>query len=404
MSSVSLGRETLKRARSELEENGNLTFPTGGSATELIDAVIRAMDEVVDAHAGEEDGILPPHAMEDAILGAVGGTSHAFDTMLGTLAQWGEALRESRRRERKLPRSSTHAAALALLSWPQLEPPEFVKVVTRSPRVGIEAYAVDARSAAAAVRECHTSIHLSGTLAPIEEYRVTLGLPEGSRTVSIPSPFPPENRRSYYDPDVTSRQAALAEDETRLPQMVERLGTVLASLPVRTAVFFPSFALLDKALAAGLRSVLPAGVVIEEREQSTADLWRAIDGFKRGERDAVLVGVAGGRIAEGIDFPDDELEAVVLFGLPFPRPTARREALRRFLDATTGRGWEYTVVAPTRRAIAQAIGRMIRSDKDRGLVIVLDHRATDFPDVLTELAPLPADLPELTRAFYARPA
>jgi DNA excision repair protein ERCC-2 len=324
--------------------------------------------------------------------------------MVGTLAQWGEALREARRRERQLPRSSTHAAALALLAWPQLEPPEFVKVVTRTPRVGVEAYAVDARNAAAAVNECHSSVHLSGTLAPLEEYRVALGLPSGARTLSIPSPFPLENRRAFYDPEVTSRQAVLEEDESALPEMIARLGEVLAALPVRTAVFFPSYALLEKALSAGLRSVLPAEAVIEEREQSTADLWRAIEGFKRGERDAVLVGVASGRIAEGIDFPDDELEAVVLFGLPFPRPTARREALRRFLDATTGRGWEYTVVAPTRRAIAQSIGRMIRSGKDRGLVIVLDRRAPDFPEVLPELTPLPPDLAEIARSFYARPA
>ena len=127
-------------------------------------------------------------------------------------------------------------------------------------------------------------------------------------------------------------------------------------------------------LAAGLQSALPPSAVIETRRSPMGDLWRSIEGFKRGSPEGVLLGVTGGRIAEGVDFPDEELEAVVVVGIPYPRPTAKREALRRFLDATTGRGWEYVVEAPAQRAMLQAFGRMIRSENDRGIGIVLDRR------------------------------
>src|SRR5208282_639424 len=109
--------------------------------------------------------------------------------------------------------------------------------------------------------------------------------------------------------------------------------------------------------------------------------------------------VAGGRLAEGIDYPDEELEAVVMVGIPYPKPTAKRTALRQFLDATTGRGWEYTVEAPAARAIVQACGRMIRSENDRGLAIILDKRAPTFARWLPGLEPI-GDLAATTRTFY----
>ncbi|EQD49313.1 DNA helicase, partial [mine drainage metagenome] len=124
-----------------------------------------------------------------------------------------------------------------------------------------------------------------------------------------------------------------------------------------------------------------------------------IEGWKRDPEGSVLLGVTGGRLAEGIDYPDEELEAVVIVGIPYPKPTARAEALRRFLDATTGKGWEYTVEAPAARAILQACGRMIRSEHDRGLAIILDKRAPSFARWLPGLEPI-GDLGATTRAFY----
>ena len=131
----------------------------------------------------------------------------------------------------------------------------------------------------------------------------------------------------------------------------------------------------------------------------TGDLWRSIEGWKRDPEGTVLLGVAGGRLAEGIDYPDEELEAVVMVGIPYPKPTAKRSALREFLDATTGRGWEYTVEAPAARSIVQACGRMIRSENDRGLAIILDKRAPTFAKWLPGLEPI-HDLGATTRNFY----
>jgi len=347
----------------------------------------------------EDDAVLPPSVFEDALLTALGGTTHRLDTWLGALATWGENLREERRLERHLPRSWAHTVALTLLSWPQLEPPAYVKVATRTPRPALEAYALDASMPAQGILECHTSIHLSGTLAPLEEYRDALGLGADARLLEVPSHFPPENRRYLYDPTVTTRFEDLRQDPHAVARLADRLVEVLSCLPVKTAVFFPSFDLLQRVLDAGLQTALPGNVFVEFSKMPTGDLWRSIEGWKRDPEGTVLLGVAGGRLAEGIDYPDEELEAVVMVGIPYPKPTAKRAALREFLDSTTGRGWEYTVEAPAARAIVQACGRMIRSENDRGLAIILDKRAPAFAKWLPGLEPI-HDLAATTRSFY----
>ena len=207
----------------------------------------------------------------------------------------------------------------------------------------------------------------------------------------------------FFDPNVSTRYEELRADPGAIGDIADRLAEVLLNLPVKTAVFFPSFDLMERVLAAGLAGALPPTAVIESRRLPMGDLWRSIEGLKKEPGGGVLLGVTGGRIAEGVDFPDDELEAVVVVGIPYPRPSAKREALRAYLDSTVGHGWEYAVEAPAQRAILQALGRMIRSENDRGIGIILDRRAASFASALPGLAPV-GDLGATARAFYGRRA
>ena len=94
----------------------------------------------------------------------------------------------------------------------------------------------------------------------------------------------------------------------------------------------------------------------------------------------MLFSVMGGRISEGIDFPDKELQLAVIIGLPYPQPTAKQRALMHYYERKFRKGWEYTVKAPTRRKMLQAIGRLIRTETDVGAAVILDRRAKQFAD------------------------
>jgi DNA excision repair protein ERCC-2 len=403
LTTVSLPEESVRRARDEVAERGDFQLPNGPSATRFFDVVRAAIEELAHALARGDDGVLPNGVFEEALLGAIGGTAHRLDTWLGALATWGENLKDERRRERRLPRSWVHAVAITLLSWPKLEPPRYAKVVSRQPRPALEAIMLDATEAARPVLDCHLSVHLGATLVPLEEYRDSLGLGARSRLVDLPSYLPPENCRYLYDPASNAESEELREDPRAIPRLADRVGRVLESLPVKTAVLFPSFELMRQVLEAGLQSQLPPNPFVEYARMPSSDLWRPLDGWKSDPHASVLLGVTGGRLAEGIDHPEDEIGAVVLVGLPFPAPSAQRRALVEYLDRTLGHGTDYGVRAPTERAIRQAVGRMVRTPHDRGLVIVLDRRAPAFATALPGLEPI-SDLARLTREFYGRRA
>jgi DNA excision repair protein ERCC-2 len=128
---------------------------------------------------------------------------------------------------------------------------------------------------------------------------------------------------------------------------------------------------------------------VEERGMSQSALMELVSDFKeKGNENkggATLFSVIGGRISEGMDFPAEQLELAVIVGIPYPKPTARQRGLQRYYDLKFGKGWEYTVEAPTARKLLQSIGRLIRNETDRGVAVILDRRAIRFKRYINDL-------------------
>ncbi len=391
LSSSQLSVESLERAVREVGVQGGFTLAPGVDAADLLGRTIEAVKELSGSlPKGEGEALLPEGALEELLLGGRLSTSARWEDALHALAVWGDELRETKRRNHLIPRSYAYNCAVFLLGWRSIGPPSHVKVVSQEPAPALMLYALDASERAEPVQQVHLSVHMSGTLAPLEDYRDSLGLPSNSRLVVAPPAFPPEHRLLFASDKSTSRYQDL-EQEGGIELLKEEIVATVRALPVKTAVFFPSFGLLSRMLEEGVVSELEEigrKAVVEERGLSTEDLSRLVEGFKRSTEAKVLLGVCGGRISEGIDFPNEELGGVVLAGIPYPRPSARREALSRFLDRSIGNGWEHCYAAPARRAMMQALGRMIRSADDRGIGVLLDHRAGRFRSTIGPMEPM----------------
>jgi len=401
LQSLRLSSELLTAAERELVEFGDPELAPGTSAHDLLEALRSLLRDAIKEYVLDEDGLLPPRFLEDGLLAKLKLGGQALAGAVAALRAFGETIRAQRQQEGRLPRSYLYAVGLFLDVWGNLDDVHNARLILGGENPTFEAACLDASLAAEPLAGCAATVHMSGTLEPLPEYRDTLGLPGGTQLAVVPSPFPPEHRLMLYEPGCTTKYEELGRDPSLLPRLADRIIALCNGTQRSTLVVVPSFRLMEELLRLGVALRLHRPLLIEQPSLSQAELMGLVRRFRAQPGRTVLFAVYGGRLAEGLDYPDRALEVVVLVGLPYPKPTARQRALEHYCELRFGQGWDYAVKAPTIRRLLQAAGRLIRSETDRGVAVLLERRAPQlaahFPARRCEDA-----VGEL-RAFFSEP-
>ncbi len=370
-----LSVNTLKMAMDEVEQYLKGEEEITDFCTVMIDIISLMRKKYVDfsENGASNDGFIPPGKIEAAVRKhGLGRTD--MERFAERFMEYGEMIIDLKEKDGKLPRSHLKSVGVFLNSWMGLDG-RWAKLIVdetgKNPR--LEYYCLDASVAASVINEFHASIHMSGTLYPLEEYRDSLAL-EDSELISFPSPFPEKNRKIFYARDVSTRYQGL--NDRMLHSIGEKIVDICNSFEKNTAVFFPSHAVLSRFLRIGICHSIKRDTYVEGKGVKQSTLMRELEKFKR--KGGILLSVVGGRISEGMDFPSEELEMVILVGIPYPPPSAHQQALQKYYEKKFGNGWKYAFEAPTTRKLLQAIGRLIREKNDRGVAIILDERAVRF--------------------------
>ena len=383
LESAQLSEIGLKLAEKEIDEFGDPEIAEGTSLRDLVMMLEELLDKTVEEYLIDEDGIIPQTHIEEELMFRTHLTSRGITGLLGQAINFGEMVRDNRKLSGKLPRSYVHGTAGFLVFWHGLEEAEYVKLITKYESTkAFEAYCLDASLASKPVLECHTSIHMSGTLKPLDEYRDSIGLPKDARLADVPSPFPKENRLVLYLDDVTTKYEDIERDESMADRIGEYISRIVTEVPRSTIVFYPSYALMEKISKKTLRASRDRPLFHEQKAMGQGEFMRVVNDFKLSPGKALLHAISGGRVSEGMDFPGAEMELAIVAGIPYPKPTSKQRALQHFCEIRFGMGWEHAVKAPTARKLQQAIGRLIRSETDRGVAVILDKRAVQFKDTV----------------------
>jgi DNA excision repair protein ERCC-2 len=202
---------------------------------------------------------------------------------------------------------------------------------------------------------------MSGTLAPLEAYRDVVGLSADAEMARYPSPFPAENVLALVVKGVTTKETYRAQGMYK--KMAERIAEAAEATPANVGVFAASYKVLQGLLDAELAERVKKPLLMEARESSSSKNDRLIKDFKsRAERGgAVLLGVQGGRNSEGGDFPGDQMNAVIVVGIPYGKPTKRTEMMTKYYESQfPGKGKFYGYYLPAHRRMCQAAGRAHR--------------------------------------------
>lgn len=221
------------------------------------------------------------------------------------------------------------------------------------------------------INRCHSVVGLSATLSPYEFYRDLLGFDtERTSFTRVLDTFPEENRRVVIDSSVAT---SYKERPANLPRIAERLSEFADAVPGNTLALFPSYQFLGN--VASLMRCQKKRVLVQnpgdgdgQREDILDTLRSAIFG------DVLLLAVAGGVFAEGVDYPGDVLKAVAVVGPCLPGLSLEQQLLQAYYDERFERGFEYAFVVPGMTRVVQAAGRLIRSPHDRGVIALFDKR------------------------------
>ena len=228
------------------------------------------------------------------------------------------------------------------------------------------------------LRECldkgRAAVFFSATLLPMPYYKHLLG-EEEDYAVYAQAPFCQENRLLMLCRDVSSRytrrnRAEYEKIASYLREMThQKKGNYLA--------FFPSYRMMldvydifEEENQEEVECVLQkSGMQEREREEFLAR-------FEEGEKERSLLGfcVLGGIFSEGIDLKREALIGAAVIGTGLPQICTEREILRRYYDEKGMDGFAYAYRFPGMNKVLQAAGRVIRTQEDRGVVLLLDDR------------------------------
>jgi DNA excision repair protein ERCC-2 len=252
------------------------------------------------------------------------------------------------------------------------------------------------------------TVSMSATLSPPEFYRDLLGLdPDRTSVLRLASPFPRENRAILVAPHVDTTYAARGKGAPRIATLV---ADVARACPGNVLALFPSYRFLDD-----VRTHLPALAgrrVLRPSDRST-ELERngVLAAMKDRGAPVLLLAVSGGAFAEGVDYPGEMLQAVVVVSPALPMVRFEQERMRRYFEERFERGFEYAYVVPGMTRVVQSAGRLIRSGSDTGVVVLACRRFLQAPynrylpahwydEDPSELACI--EVGEATREFFER--
>lgn len=389
-------RAAMDLAEKEARENGDSEVHEGLTVTDIVGVLREVLGYAVKEYLIDDDGILPPYFLEDELMSRLGMTSVSIMRIVQALEDIGDSIAERKKQRRKLPRSYIGSMGRFMRAWLTGSEDCHVRLVLGGDNPCFQSYCMDPSGASDPLNECFASVHMSGTLEPIDAYIRDIGLDRAVPT-TLNGFFPRENLLTLYSDEVSMRY----EDrfiESNYARLRQLLYDTVNSVRVNTAVFFPSYQFMDRMLDDGVASDLGRDIYYERRDMPQEELMEVFDSFRTSEG-SVLFCVTGGRISEGLDFPDKSLELAVLIGIPYPKPTAKMRAMTRYYDAKFGDGRLYVSIIPASRKMRQSIGRLIRSETDRGVAVILDRRAASLRDISPMLC---GDIPAAVISFFSQ--
>lgn len=238
-----------------------------------------------------------------------------------------------------------------------------VKLFCVNPAVNLQAY----------LEYGYGTVFFSATLLPVRYYKKLLSIETDDYAIYADSPFPKDSRLLLIGRDVSTRYTQ------RGPEMYRRIASyIVGAADAKKGnymVFFPSYRVMEEVHSVFSEKCGKISSAVQSPFMSEEDREVFLKEFDE-IREESFVGfcVMGGIFSEGIDLPEDKLIGVIIVGTGLPQVCNEREIVKQYFSGIGSDGFEYAYLYPGMNKVLQSAGRVIRTEKDRGLILLLDER------------------------------
>lgn len=217
-----------------------------------------------------------------------------------------------------------------------------------------------------------TAIFFSATLTPLDYFRSILGGDENSFLMKLQSPFDSENLCLLIADRIPTRYKERYKSYQSIADFIKAL---VLQKKGNYMVYFPSYQYMNEVVqrfretAYGIEIAVQSPVMSDEERISFLERF-VPDGGQ------TLVGfcVMGGVFSEGVDLPGDRLIGAIIVGVGLPQINLEQNIIMAHFKERNGLGFEYSYMYPGMNKVLQAAGRVIRTENDRGVVMLIDER------------------------------
>jgi len=266
--------------------------------------------------------------------------------------------------------------------------PAYLTVYTKNmDEVTLEVRNIDPSGRLQELASKHAGVFLiSGTLSPTSAYKKFYFGDMPVETLSLPNSFPKENRMVIAVDNITTAYS-LRQNENNTKNIVDSI-LAFSHLKGNVAVYFPSYQLQTKYANLCSHRIRSKIVYIEPRESSVAnEALQEFISLPSKHKSGILFAISGGKWSEGLDYRGDQLTAAMVIGLPLAPFTPVRRLVNSYFKRKFGDEGEFIAYTlPAINKSMQALGRVLRTETDKGVLILGDERFTT-PEILRGVSP-----------------
>jgi DNA excision repair protein ERCC-2 len=232
----------------------------------------------------------------------------------------------------------------------------------------------------------HSCVLISGTLSPIGSFRKYYFSDTPVASCSLPNMFPKKNRLVLCAGDITTAYSMRQNREN-----TERIAEYISSfskLSGNLAVYFPSYQILETYARILEDKLKRRNLIIEPKDaRDASELLKTFLSLPAQGSSGILFAVCGGKWSEGLDYRGELLSGAMVIGLPLaPYNRVRQMTMDYYRHKFGVEGEFISYTLPALNRAQQAIGRVIRSPDDRGVLVFGERRFLE-PKVRSGLPP-----------------